>query len=117
MLDLSSCLGRIVTRDLDHLFAALDELPADQLPEMIGALETAKARAWARLTAPPAVASSPTQGDATVDVDEAARLLGMSPTWVYRHAETLPFTRRVGRRALRFSVAGIRRYLASRRPA
>jgi len=50
-----------------------------------------------------------------VDVHGAASLLGMSPTWVYRHAETLPFTRRVGGRALRFSVAGIRRYLASRR--
>jgi hypothetical protein len=41
-----------VTRDLDNLLAALDKLPPDQLPELIGALETAKARAWARLTVP-----------------------------------------------------------------
>jgi predicted DNA-binding transcriptional regulator AlpA len=52
-----------------------------------------------------------------VDVREAARLLAMSPGWVYRNAGRLPFTRRVGTRSLRFSVAGIRRYLASRRPA
>src|SRR5262245_5949014 len=77
-------------------------------------LETAKARAWARLTAPPAVAPSLSHSDETVDVDEAARLLGMSRSWVYRHAARLPFARRVGRRALRFSTSGIRRYLASR---
>lgn len=85
-----------------------------KLPEVIGALETAKARAWARLTAPPAVAPSPSHGDSTVDVDEAARLLGMSRSWVYRHAGRLPFARRVGRRSLRFSTSGIRRYLGSR---
>jgi predicted DNA-binding transcriptional regulator AlpA len=112
--DLSPRPGHIVTRDLDHLLAALDELPSDRLPEVIGALETAKARAWARLTVPPAVAPSATHGDATVDVDEAARLLGMSRSWVYRHASRLPFACRVGGRALRFSTTGIRRYLASR---
>jgi predicted DNA-binding transcriptional regulator AlpA len=102
-----------VTHDLDHLLDALDKLPPDQLPEAIGALETAKARAWARLTAPPAVAPSPSHCDSTVDVAEAARLLSMSRSWVYRNASSLPFTRRVGRRALRFSTSGIRRYLAA----
>lgn len=104
-----------MTRDLDHLFAALDELPVDRLPELIGALETAKGRAWVRLTAPAPGTSSAAEHDETVDVDEAARLLGMSRSWVYRHAGRLPFGRRVGRRALRFSTAGIRRYLATRR--
>ena len=103
-----------MTRGLDHLLADLDELPPAQLPEVVGALETAKARAWARLTAPPTAASAPADSDATVDVDEAARLLGMSPSWVYRHARRLPFARRVGGRALRFSTSGIRRYLSAR---
>jgi predicted DNA-binding transcriptional regulator AlpA len=115
VLDLSPRPGRIVTRDLDHVLAALDELPVDQLPEVIGALETAKARAWARLTAPPTAASAPADSDATVDVDEAARLLGMSPSWLYRNAKRLPFARRVGGRAIRCSTAGIRRYLATRK--
>jgi predicted DNA-binding transcriptional regulator AlpA len=114
VLDLSPYPGHIVTRDLDHLLAVLDELPVERLPDALGALETVKSRMWMRLTAQPAVASSPTHGDATVDVDEAARLLGMSRSWVYRHASRLPFTRRVGRRALRFSTSGIRRYLAAR---
>ncbi len=116
VLDLSRRPGRIVTRDLNHLLAALDELPVDQLPELIGALETAKARAWVRLTAPAPGSPSAAEHDETVDVDDAARLLGMSPGWLYRNARRLPFTRRVGPRALRFSVAGIRRYLTNRRP-
>jgi predicted DNA-binding transcriptional regulator AlpA len=114
LLDLLPRPGRIVTRDLDQLLAALDELPADQLPEVIGALETAKSRMWMRLAAQPAGAHSTTDADETVDVDQAARLLGMSRSWVYRHARRLPFAHRVGHRALRFSTGGIRRYLASR---
>jgi excisionase family DNA binding protein len=114
VLDVSPRPGRIVTRDLDSLLAALDDLAVERLPEVLGALETAKTRMWMRLTAPPAVAQSATDSDETVDVDEAARLLGMSRSWVYRHARRLPFARRVGRRALRFSTSGIRRYLAAR---
>jgi predicted DNA-binding transcriptional regulator AlpA len=103
-----------VTVDLD----TLDAVPIAQVPELIGTLEAAKARLWARLArVDHRHDDGCSGGDATVDVREAARLLGMSPTWVYRHARRLPFSRRVGGRALRFSVAGIRRYLASRRPA
>ena len=43
---------------------------------------------------------SAAEHDETVDVDDAARPLGMSRSWVYRHASRLRFTRRVGRRAL-----------------
>jgi predicted DNA-binding transcriptional regulator AlpA len=68
---------------------------------------------WAHASAAPATP----EADETVDVREAAKLLGMSPTWLYRNAKKLPFTRRVGPRTLRFSVAGIRKYLVGRRPA
>lgn len=47
--------------------------------------------------------------DDLVDVHEAARVLGMSVKWVYRHASKLPFAVRVGR-SLRFSRAGIEKY-------
>jgi predicted DNA-binding transcriptional regulator AlpA len=52
--------------------------------------------------------------DCLLDVDEAAARLHMSPEWLYRHARTLPFTVRLGRKALRFSDAGITRYLQRR---
>ncbi len=51
-----------------------------------------------------------------LDVKQAAHLLQISPHWVYRNAKTLPFTRRIGPRSLRFSAEGIRRYVAGRRP-
>jgi predicted DNA-binding transcriptional regulator AlpA len=47
-------------------------------------------------------------------VADAAAKLGTSEDWVYRHAKTLPFTVRVGKKSLRFSKAGIDRYIRQR---
>lgn len=95
---------------------AIDAVPPEQLPTVLAQLLALQARVVARLAdrPPPTL---PALLDETVDVDSAAQLLGMSSTWVYRHAKQLPFTRRVGPRVLRFSVEGIRRYLTARRVA
>ena len=45
---------------------------------------------------------------------EAAALLNMSTKWLYRNAPKLPFTRKLGRKSLRFSHLGIQKYLAAR---
>jgi hypothetical protein len=37
---------------------------------------------------------------------EAAALLDVTVTWLYRHAGRLPFARRLSRKALRFSEPG-----------
>ena len=69
------------------------------------------------------VRRQPLQVEATPDndrllsVDEAAELLKVTPQWLYRHARSLPFSRRLSRKALRFSEAGLRRWAASRRVA
>ena len=42
---------------------------------------------------------------------EAAELLGMSERWMYGAAESLPFTRRIGR-TLRFDEHGLREWAA-----
>jgi predicted DNA-binding transcriptional regulator AlpA len=47
---------------------------------------------------------------------QAAEILGQNVRWVYRHAGKLPFTRRVSRKNLRFSEAGLRRWIALRKP-
>jgi predicted DNA-binding transcriptional regulator AlpA len=94
--------------------AAVATLPVEELPAVLAQLAALQSAVAARLADRP---PPPPSSDETVDVDSAARLLGMSPSWLYRHAKQLPFTRRVGRRALRFSVAGIQRYLVARRPA
>ena len=68
----------------------------------------------------PRVAAAPTTSPAStrddlLTVEEAAAMLRVSPRWLYRHARTLPFARKLSRKVLRFSRAGIERWLTSRR--
>ncbi len=60
-------------------------------------------------------AERPSEGR-MLDVDEAAALLGVSRRWLYRHSKTLPFTRPISRKIVRYSETGIRKWLATRRP-
>jgi predicted DNA-binding transcriptional regulator AlpA len=59
----------------------------------------------------PAVVSVSAAPDRLLDVTEAAALLCVAPRWLYRHASNLPFTRRIGAKALRFSERGLHRWL------
>lgn len=80
--------------------------PAPELPQLIGELEAAKAVAWARLTAPAADTPAVPHAEArNLDITEAAKRLGMSRDWLYRHASELPFTLRIGRRVVFDSLA------------
>ena len=53
----------------------------------------------------------PLTPDRMLDASDAAALLGVAPRWLYRHAARLPFTRRIGAKALRFSEQGLHRWL------
>jgi predicted DNA-binding transcriptional regulator AlpA len=50
-------------------------------------------------------------GDRLLTATEAAQKLGATEDWLYRHANTLPFAVRVGKKHLRFSSAGMERYI------
>jgi len=52
--------------------------------------------------------------DRLLKADEVARTLGVNRAWVYRHADDLPFTRRLSGQALRFSANGLQEWLGSR---
>jgi predicted DNA-binding transcriptional regulator AlpA len=52
--------------------------------------------------------------DRLLTAAEAAHKLGATEDWLYRHANTLPFAVRVGKKYLRFSEAGIERYIRQR---
>ena len=52
--------------------------------------------------------------DHLLTVDEAAEVLAVERTWLYRHADTLPFTRKLSTGTLRFSSNGLQRWMASR---
>jgi predicted DNA-binding transcriptional regulator AlpA len=80
--------------------------PAPELPQLIGELEAAKAVAWARLTSRTAdTPDAPPTEARNLDITEAAKRLGMSRDWLYRHASELPFALRIGRRVVFDSVA------------
>lgn len=49
-----------------------------------------------------------------LSVAQAAKRLGVTTDWLYRHASELPFCRRLSRKQLRFEAAGLDAYLAAR---
>jgi predicted DNA-binding transcriptional regulator AlpA len=49
--------------------------------------------------------------------EDAATILGQNVRWLYRHAAKLPFTRRINRKNVRFSEAGLHRWLAAKKPS
>jgi hypothetical protein len=92
---------------LERLRTVARELQAEELPAFIGALESIKATAWARLTAP---SSAQEQHDELLDVATAAERLGVSSDYLYRHSREYAFTRRQGRKLL-FSALGIDKHI------
>jgi predicted DNA-binding transcriptional regulator AlpA len=90
----------------------LTEVASEQT--RLAAVQTALAARLATRTTSP-VSAKHRVCDDLLKVEEAARRLGMSPTWVYKNAARLPFTHRIGRRTVRFSAAGIDRYLTKHR--
>lgn len=57
------------------------------------------------------------QRDTLLTTEQAAGLMGVNRKWLCRHAAKLPFTRRISRKNLRFSEAGLRRWLAAKKPS
>ena len=55
------------------------------------------------------------EGDRLLTAEEAGEILSVSPDWLYRRADRLPFTRKLAPRVLRFSHQGIQKYLTTRK--
>jgi hypothetical protein len=70
--------------------------------------------AWAS-SGQSAQSTSETADDQMLTVDEAAAILRRERRWIYRHAATLPFVRRLSPRSLLCSRKGVERWLAARR--
>jgi predicted DNA-binding transcriptional regulator AlpA len=100
---------------LDHP-ERVGEVPAAELPAIVLRLAALQSAVAARLTAEAtsAPAASEQAPEKLLDVRQAAERVGMSADWLYRHKDKLPFTRLVGTRTVRFSDAGITRWLAHR---
>jgi excisionase family DNA binding protein len=105
-----NAIGTIMRDELQAVLNCAKELPAPELPRLLGELEEVRCTALARLSAP-ALVQSP---DELLTVEQAAERLGMSKDYLYRNHSRLPFVRRMGR-TLRFSSSGITDYIGSRK--
>ncbi len=94
-----------------------DEIPPDEAAALMANLAAAQWALASRLRPPTATApaSQAVEADRLLAPAEAAERLGVTVRWLYRHAHQLPFTRRLSRKALRFSEVGLNRYLDGKR--
>lgn len=90
------------------------EIPEQEIPTLLlqvaGLLTTLSARSGI----PANGKANPAEADQLLTVEEAAPKLSVSKDWLYRHANKLPFTVRLGHRQLRFSARGITKYIRQR---
>src|ERR1700686_1159571 len=80
----------------------ISALPKDVIAELRGQIAKLDTLLLSRLIAV-GEALPVTDGDRLLTAAEAAQKLGASEDWLYRHANTLPFTVRLGKKHLRFS--------------
>lgn len=105
---------------LDQL-AADPGLARDLPPEVARDLLVRLAGLQPVLLAQAVSASAKQDGQPAVEADrllspeEAARLLGVEVSWLYRHRRRLPFARKLSHKTLRFSEAGLRKWQALKR--
>ena len=99
-------IGQLLV-ELDRCVAAAE---AEHLPALLASLSAMLSVVAARMLSHPSGPESQARKcDENLSVQEAARRLGVSKDYLYRHARRLPFARRVGRRLL-FSAQGLERW-------
>jgi predicted DNA-binding transcriptional regulator AlpA len=89
-----------------------DVFTADDVPSILARVAAINS-AVAIVLATGAHSNDATTEDRRLGVNEAAVRLGVTAQWLYRHARTLPFVQRLGRK-IGFSARGIGRYLQRR---
>jgi predicted DNA-binding transcriptional regulator AlpA len=85
---------------------SIRDIPREDMPEIIGRLVGMLVSAVMYQPAPAGVLAQ----DRLLDVNEAAKLLGMKPASLRRRHAEFPFTRRISKKTIKFSSAGIARW-------
>ncbi len=102
-----------------QLEQAAADVPAEQVPALLGGVEKVRATLWVRLVVPAhngAPQTAPiSDKDKLLTPEEAAELLSVKISWLYRNWHHLPFARKLSRKALRFNESGLRRWQVTRR--
>lgn len=95
---------------LDKIPGVLAQIASEQAA--LAALQTALA---ARLVMAPDSDSAREPEDRLLTAVDVAHALGVTVRWVQRRARRLPFARKLSEHAIRYSEAGLRRWMAHRR--
>jgi predicted DNA-binding transcriptional regulator AlpA len=122
--DASDVGDRVDRRPLLVLLATperVSEVPLEQIPALVAevaseqaALSAIQGALTVRLLVTPAAHDPGTDGDRLLTAEEVAHLLGVTKRWVQRRARRLPFARRISVRRVRYSEAGLRRWMTNR---
>ncbi len=110
--------------DLDLILKSperIAEVPVAEVPAVLNRLASLQSMLAARLTnealsVPTPSPEPPAAEDHLIDAKEAAKILGVKHSWLYRNAKRLPFTRKLSRKQLRFSKSGLHRWKANLTP-
>lgn len=112
--------GAVQVFDLRELLGdarRVDEMTQAEAAAALVKLASLQAAVAARLRAAPGSAlmeATPPENDRLLTAEDLAKRFGRSLDWVYRQAKHWPFTRRLTRRTMRFSEAGMLRWLGAR---
>jgi len=118
--------GRLSPEEAQRLLIRLQEyaaeVPSEDATRLIVQLSAIVLAAGGRLgcqatSQGPEASSTPDSEDHLLTVDEAAKRLNVQPRWLYSNHHRLPFTKRLSRKALRFSERGLLRWLQRGRPS
>jgi hypothetical protein len=107
--------------ELIEMPSRVSAVPANNIAALLGQLEYLRALLLARLISEGVAGSStssiqapsPSQ-DRLLTPAEAAALMGVKVRWLYQHHRSLPFTRKLSPRTLRFHEPGLYRWVAHR---
>lgn len=97
------------------------EVPTHQIPALVAELASEQATLsalqgalTARLLASQDTAETTESTDRLLTAEQVATILGVTKRWVERRTRRLPFARRLSAHAVRYSEAGLRRWISNR---
>jgi excisionase family DNA binding protein len=107
--------GHSQFESLTELQQNVDAVPVDKIPAVLAQLAAVQSTLAARLLQNGNGTTQDPKASAgkLLTVQEAAERTGMSKDWLYRNSSKLPFVVKVGR-SLRFSEAGLEKWIRSR---
>jgi predicted DNA-binding transcriptional regulator AlpA len=103
--------------------SSVSEIPLSRIPALVAelaseqsALSALQGALTTRLLVSQAnAAAQPEPTDRLMTAEEVATTLGVTKRWVQRRARRLPFARRISDHAIRYSEAGLKRWMSNRK--